>query len=62
MKILITGFSGFIGKYLLERLKQTTHELILLDIATGCDICDWEQVKHITGIDTIVHLANLSFN
>jgi len=61
MKILITGFSGFIGKYLLERLKQTTHELILLDIATGCDICDWEQVKHITGIDTIVHLANLSF-
>ena len=61
MKILITGFSGFIGKYLLERLEQTPHELILLDIANGCDICDWEQVKHITGIDTIVHLANLSF-
>jgi len=61
MKILITGFSGFIGKYLLERLEQTPHELILLDIANGCDICDWEQVKHITDIDTIVHLANLSF-
>ena len=61
MKILITGFSGFIGKYLLERLEQTPHELILLDIANGCNICDWEQVKHITGIDTIVHLANLSF-
>ena len=61
MKILITGFSGFIGKYLLERLKQTNHELILLDIANGCDICDWEQVKHIKNIDIIVHLANLSF-
>ncbi|MDD4971755.1 MAG: NAD(P)-dependent oxidoreductase [Paludibacter sp.] len=61
MKILITGFSGFIGKYLLERLKHATHELILLDISNGCDICDWEQVKHIIGIDTIIHLANLSF-
>lgn len=61
MKILITGFSGFIGKYLLERLHQTNHELILLDIANGCDICDWEQVKNLKEFDTIVHLANLSF-
>jgi len=61
MKILITGFSGFIGKYLLERLNLTNHELILLDIANGFDICDWEQVKNIKEFDTIVHLANLSF-
>lgn len=61
MKILITGFSGFIGKYLLERLNQTNHELILLDISNGFDICDWEQVKYIKGFDIIVHLANRSF-
>jgi nucleoside-diphosphate-sugar epimerase len=61
MKILVTGFSGFIGKYLLERLSLTNHELILLDITNGFDICDWEQVKHIEGLDLIVHLANLSF-
>ena len=61
MKILITGFSGFIGKYLLERLSLTNHELILMDLANGFDICNWEQIKHIEGIDAIVHLANLSF-
>jgi len=61
MKILVTGFSGFIGKYLLERLNFSNHELILMDLANGFDICNWEQVKHITGIDAIIHLANLSF-
>jgi len=61
MKILITGFSGFIGKYLLERLSLTNHELVLMDLSNGFDICNWEQIKHIEGIDAIVHLANLSF-
>ena len=61
MKILITGFSGFIGSYLLKRLNQTKHELILADIANGTDICDWQQVKQFEGIDVVVHLANLSF-
>jgi nucleoside-diphosphate-sugar epimerase len=61
MKILVTGFSGFIGTYLLEKLNQTNHELILMDIANGFDICDWEQIKHIDNVDVIVHLANLSF-
>lgn len=61
MKILVTGFSGFIGTYLLAKLNQTNHELILMDIANGFDICDWEQIKHIDNVDVIVHLANLSF-
>ena len=30
MKILITGYSGFIGKYLLQSLKSTSHEIALL--------------------------------
>jgi len=61
MRILITGYSGFIGSYLQKRLNQTGHELILADIADGTDICDWQQVKHYVGIDVIIHLANLSF-
>lgn len=61
MKILITGYSGFIGSYLLKKLKQTEHQLILVDIANGTDICDWQQVKQYEGMDVIVHLANLSF-
>lgn len=61
MKILITGYSGFIGGYLCNRLKQTEHELVFADIANNIDICDWEQVKHFNDIDVIIHLANLSF-
>ena len=61
MKILITGYSGFIGSFLVEKLNQTNHELILLDIIDGIDICDWQQVKNYSEIDVIVHLANLSF-
>jgi UDP-glucose 4-epimerase len=61
MKILVTGFSGFIGTYLIEKLNKTNHELILMDIANGFDICKWDQVKHIENVDVIIHLANLSF-
>ena len=61
MKILITGHSGFIGSYLQKKLEKTEHELILVDIANGTDICDWEHVKQYEGMDVIVHLANLSF-
>lgn len=61
MKVLVTGFSGFIGTYLLEKLNQTNYELELMDIANGVDICDWEQVKSVENVDVVVHLANLSF-
>lgn len=61
MKILITGYSGFIGGYLCNRLNQTEHELVFADFTNGIDICDWEQVKHFEHLDVIIHLANLSF-
>lgn len=61
MKILITGHSGFIGSYLQKKLEKTEHELILVDIANGTNICDWQQVKQYEGMAVIVHLANLSF-
>lgn len=61
MKILITGYSGFIGSYLQKRLESSAHELILADITNGVDICDWKQVAVFDDVDIIVHLANLSF-
>jgi UDP-glucose 4-epimerase len=61
MKILITGHTGFIGRYLHKKLSKTEHTLVLADISTGIDICDWQQVEQFKDIDTIIHLANLSF-
>jgi len=61
MKVLITGSSGFIGSYLIKRLEELKFDLIFIDIANGIDICNWEQVKNITKVDIIIHLANLSF-
>ncbi len=61
MKILITGYSGFIGSYLKKRLDKTKHELILADVVDGIDICDWQQVNKFSEIDVVVHLANLTF-
>ena len=30
MKLLVTGYSGFVGKHLVDQLKKTEHELTLL--------------------------------
>ncbi len=61
MKILITGYSGFIGKHLINRLNLLNFELELCDLSNGIDICNWNEVKDFKGIDIIIHLANLSF-
>ncbi|MDO9154692.1 MAG: NAD(P)-dependent oxidoreductase [Paludibacter sp.] len=61
MNILVTGSSGFIGTYLLKRFSITNHKISLADVSDGINICDWEQVKILNPVDTVVHLANLSF-
>lgn len=61
MKILITGYSGFIGGHLISELTALNHELILCDLANGIDITNWEIIKGITGFEVVIHLANLSF-
>lgn len=61
MKIVLTGSAGFIGGHLADRLIRENAELILLDLETGTDICNWDQVKDLSGFDAIIHLANRSF-
>ncbi len=61
MKILVTGYSGFIGSYLIKELTALNHELTLCDLANDIDISNWEAVKDFIGMDVIIHLANLSF-
>ena len=74
MKIFITGGTGFIGTYLVNRLKSTEHELICLarstsnvqrlnelniSIVTG-DITDKNVlIKGMEGCNWVMNLANV---
>jgi nucleoside-diphosphate-sugar epimerase len=69
VKILVTGGSGFIGSYFVERLCQEGHELVILDLVAPPswypahtyhrgDIRDPAAVKRaMAGCDRVVHLA-----
>jgi len=60
-KIAITGSAGFVGSHLLSILEKDNNvELILMDIQSGIDICDWNQIKDIKA-DVFIHLANKSY-
>jgi UDP-glucose 4-epimerase len=61
MKILITGHNGFIGRHLVPKLEAEGHQLILADLTTGIDVCDFQQIESLEKSDLIIHLANLSF-
>jgi nucleoside-diphosphate-sugar epimerase len=68
-KILITGASGFVGRYILNYYKKTKCEAIGTTSGADsenlivCDIADYRQVSDVifrTMPDTIIHCAALS--
>jgi UDP-glucose 4-epimerase len=59
--IAITGSSGFLGNRLCYSLKKSGYNIISLDITDGLDITDWNKLKNISGFDTLIHLAALSY-
>lgn len=61
MRILITGYNGFIGTYLTRKLETNDNELVLCDLSNGVNIKNWDEISGITNIDAVIHLANLSF-
>jgi nucleoside-diphosphate-sugar epimerase len=57
MKIFITGSKGYLGRPLVEKLKQN-FDVAGYDIADGNDILDYEQLKAaMNGSDIIIHAA-----
>src|SRR5687767_15643977 len=68
MRILLTGSSGWLGRYLAPRLRHDGHELFGLDVAPGPDtsflgsVADAALVDRIfadCGIEAVIHAGAL---
>ena len=57
MKIAVTGYNGFIGKYLLQELKNYDYEIIKLERSSGNDIMKSGEYSSIPKFDVLIHLA-----
>lgn len=57
MKILITGSSGFVGKYLVKKL-STKHVVVRYDLKTGQNVLDEKLLlSKLKSVDVVIHLA-----
>lgn len=61
MRIAVAGSEGFVGSNVCIQLTAAGHEIILIDVTKGVDLCDAAVVNQIPQIDCFIHLANLVF-
>ncbi|MCX6801454.1 MAG: NAD-dependent epimerase/dehydratase family protein [Candidatus Diapherotrites archaeon] len=58
MRILVTGSSGMVGRFLVAELKNRKHSVKEFDATNGHDVLDMEEVqKAVKGADAVFHLA-----
>jgi UDP-glucose 4-epimerase len=60
MRVAITGSAGFVGRHLLECLRENGHKVLPVDTRSepAIDIMDREQLlEHLIGVEAIIHLA-----
>lgn len=62
-RILVTGATGFIGKHLVQRLKDAGHVVYSLSKSLGYDVCDNTAFSNFLGknIDIVFHIAGRTF-
>ena len=68
MKILVTGLSGFVGRYLEQELLDHGHEVVNLNYSSDpvpafCDIRDFEKVRSAIlnhRPEALIHLAGIA--
>jgi nucleoside-diphosphate-sugar epimerase len=62
-RILVTGATGFIGKHLVQKLKDSGHVVYLLSKSLGYDVCDNTVFSNFQSknIDIVFHLAGHTF-
>lgn len=56
MNVLVTGAKGFIGKYLVKRLREDNHVVFEHDHTKG-DLTNKDTLKQYQDVDVIYHLA-----
>lgn len=67
MRVMVTGAAGYIGMPLAQKLKNSGHEVVAIDLGrnatNGMVDVDIRQIgpEFFSGIDAIIHLAGISF-
>ena len=61
MIVALSGSDGFVGKVVREKLRESHHEVIPIDLTQGFDLSDPKAVEKIPKVDCFVHLANLVY-
>ncbi len=57
-KVLVTGGSGFLGRHVVEVLRERGVEKVIVPRSADCDLRVWENCVKITkGVDAVIHLA-----
>ncbi|HKR24754.1 MAG TPA: NAD-dependent epimerase/dehydratase family protein, partial [Allosphingosinicella sp.] len=68
MRVLLTGSSGWLGRFLAPRLREEGHEVVGLDVAPGADtdilasVADKAAVERAFadhGIEAVIHAGAL---
>jgi UDP-glucose 4-epimerase len=61
MQVLVTGSSGFIGKYVRGALENQGHDCIGFDVADGNSVEDWLHLSTAVsdGVEAIINLAGV---
>jgi len=59
--VVVTGSDGFVGRYLVQALKDRDAKVTPFDITEGCDITKWSDFGNIDKADAVFHLAAKTF-
>lgn len=59
--VAVTGSSGFVGRHLVNALKEQKHNVIEIDMDKGYDLSNSNDIKRIPDFDIVIHLAAKSF-